>query len=249
MFLYEMLASVSTWIALSPFAAWGTTGTGRHPDGAPGGDSEIPPALCVSGRFHEPAFLGLVQQVQCSNGGDISHDRCGKRAGWEIPVQKWAGKLSPWASSTTNANDANSPKWTSGTIQASQASQVTLKRLFFLHRLFGSKKKNNMLPFQLICLLQEIYFCIHFWLEFQLFCCITHLASYVLFCSSVCILFHFASSAVFKCLNIEIFRPKSMKLCVLSSAVQYTMLHGLDIHRSDLLHLASNKAIAPIRFC
>ena len=28
-----------------------------------------------------PAFLGLVQQVQCSNGGDISHDRCGKRAG------------------------------------------------------------------------------------------------------------------------------------------------------------------------
>ena len=36
-----------------------------------------------------PALLGLVQ---CSNGGDLSHDRRGKRAGWEIPVQKWAGK-------------------------------------------------------------------------------------------------------------------------------------------------------------
>ena len=27
-------------------SAWGTAGTGRHPDGAPGGDSEITPAPC-----------------------------------------------------------------------------------------------------------------------------------------------------------------------------------------------------------
>ena len=112
-------------------SAWGTAGTGRHPDGAPGGDSEIPSAPCVSRGLHEPRhdggwFSGV--SGTCIAGtvhtGDISHDRRGKRAGWEIPVQKWAGKcvvfFSPWVWSATSANEVNSPKWSSGMIQASQ---------------------------------------------------------------------------------------------------------------------------------
>ena len=102
-------------------SAWGTAGTSRHPDRAPGGDSEIPPAPCLQ----RTSWTQTRRQVDsCTAGtvhtGDVSHDQRGKRAGWEIPVQKWADKrvifFSPWASSAISANDANSPKWSSGAI-------------------------------------------------------------------------------------------------------------------------------------
>ena len=105
-------------------SAWGTAGTGHYPDGAPGGDSEIPPALCVSGGLHEPRHdisgtctAGTVQQRW-----------------WYLPWLHWkrawlrniGSKMSgqvhrlffPWAPSV---NDVNSPKWSSEAIQASQA--------------------------------------------------------------------------------------------------------------------------------
>ena len=95
-------------------SAWGTAGTCRHRDGAPGGDSEIPPALCVSGGLHELGqdgrwFSGVsgtwtARTVQ-QGWWYISHDRSGKRAAWDLPVQKWAGKhvvfFPPWVSSAT----------------------------------------------------------------------------------------------------------------------------------------------------
>ena len=56
-----------------------------------------------------PAFLGLVQQVQCSNGGDISHYRRGK-SGLRNIGSKMSGRARRLFSDATGANEANSPK-------------------------------------------------------------------------------------------------------------------------------------------
>ena len=114
-------------------SAWGTAGTGRHPDGAPGGDSEIPPAPCVSGGLNEPRhdggwFSGI--SGTCTAGTV-------QQRWWYQPWLTWKegglrntdSKMSgqarrlffPWTSSANDPNGTNSPKWSSSAIQASQA--------------------------------------------------------------------------------------------------------------------------------
>ena len=99
-------------------------------------DSEITPALCVSGGLHEPGHDSgwfFCISGTCTAGtvhtGDISHDRRGMTV-----IEKYqfknerASVLSlflPWASRATSANDANSPKWSSGAIKASQVIVFT----------------------------------------------------------------------------------------------------------------------------
>ena len=70
----------SNWAPVSPRYLWNRSSS-RQSSWRRQWNS--PSSACLRSGFR--AFLG--QQVQCSNGGDISHDRRGKRAGWEIPVQ------------------------------------------------------------------------------------------------------------------------------------------------------------------
>ena len=66
----------------------------------------------------------LYSRYSAANGGDISHDLCGKRAGSEILFQMSGQATRLFFSSVqsaNDANDANSPKLSSGKIQASQA--------------------------------------------------------------------------------------------------------------------------------